>query len=397
MGSFDGAQVCDLVGIYILSLLSKFISSSDIGLYRDDGLIVLRKQSGRQIDQTRKKIIDCFKSIDFQIDIQTNLAEVDFLDVTFNLKNATYRPYKKPNDKISYIHTSSNHPPSILKQLPISIEDRLSRNSSCREIFNDVKGEYEEALLRSGFDVKLEYKAPVTRMNNNNTKKKQRKRKVIWFNPPFNKDVKTNIATKFLKLLDKHFPKNNKLNKIFNRSTVKVSYSCTNNITQIIQGHNKKIMSPARSNPQECNCRNECPLEGRCRTPNVLYQCVATTSTEPPKTYIGISKSEWKKRYSTHKTSFKLESHRNDTRLASYIWEMRDKLDETPKLRWSIIKTAPSYNTRSKRCILCLNEKLAIATFPDEENLLNKRSEMYQKCRHERQYILKNYDEKGIT
>ena len=62
-----------------------------------------------------------------------------------------------------------------------------------------------------------------------------------------------------------------------------------------------------------------------------------------------------------------------------------------------MMKTAPTYNPKSKRCLLCLNEKLAIATFPKEKNLLNKRSEMYQKCRHEQEYILENYDNRGVT
>ena len=45
----------------------------------------------------------------------------------------------------------------------------------------------------------------------------------------------------FLQVIDTHFPPANKLHKIFNRDTVKVSYSCTQNISQIIKGHNKKF------------------------------------------------------------------------------------------------------------------------------------------------------------
>ena len=41
MGSFDGAEVCELVGIYILCFLAKIIHKSDCGLYRDDGLLLL--------------------------------------------------------------------------------------------------------------------------------------------------------------------------------------------------------------------------------------------------------------------------------------------------------------------------------------------------------------------
>ena len=60
-----------------------------MGLYRDDGLIVLNNKNGQQTDRTRKKIVKIFKDTDFSIDITTNLVEVNFLDVTFNLLNET--------------------------------------------------------------------------------------------------------------------------------------------------------------------------------------------------------------------------------------------------------------------------------------------------------------------
>ena len=62
-----------------------FLQSSK-GLYRDDGLIVLNKVTSQKTDKIRKKIIQVFKDNGFSIDIVTNLAEVNFLDVTFNLK-----------------------------------------------------------------------------------------------------------------------------------------------------------------------------------------------------------------------------------------------------------------------------------------------------------------------
>ena len=49
-GSYDGAEICELVGIYILSSLSSIIHKNDFGLYRDGGLPVLRKVNGQQID-----------------------------------------------------------------------------------------------------------------------------------------------------------------------------------------------------------------------------------------------------------------------------------------------------------------------------------------------------------
>ena len=109
-----------------------------------------RNENGQQIDHTRKNI-RIFKDIGFDIDIETNSKEAHFLDITFNLNNGIYKPYKKPNDRLLYINKSSNHPPQIINQLPKIISDRLSRNSSNKEVFNTAKGEYEEALKRSGY------------------------------------------------------------------------------------------------------------------------------------------------------------------------------------------------------------------------------------------------------
>ena len=96
MGSYDGAEVCELVGLYILDELSKFLNKNDVGLYRDDGLIVLKNKNGHESDKIKKTIIKTFKTIGFQIDININLKVVDFLDVTFNLTENSYKPYKKP-------------------------------------------------------------------------------------------------------------------------------------------------------------------------------------------------------------------------------------------------------------------------------------------------------------
>ena len=99
------------------------------------------------------------------------------------------------------------------------------------------KIEYETALKISGYK-KVDFKYNLVYQNNN---KRSRQRNIIWFNPPFSQAVSTYIAKQFRDLLDKHFPQNNQLQKIFNRNTVKVSYSCTPNVGSIIKSHNKKL------------------------------------------------------------------------------------------------------------------------------------------------------------
>ena len=135
----------------MLTRLGTIIIKSDCGLYRDDGSVILRNVNGQQVDRTRKNIIKIFKEVGFGIDIETYSKVVELLDITFNLNNGIHKLYKKPNDRLLYINKSSNHPPQIINQLPKIISDRLSRNSSNKEVFNTAKGEYEEALKRSGY------------------------------------------------------------------------------------------------------------------------------------------------------------------------------------------------------------------------------------------------------
>ena len=57
-----------------------------MGLYRDDGLLILRGAAAKKKDKTRKNIIEIFKIIGFKIDIMAvSVLDVNFLDVTFNL------------------------------------------------------------------------------------------------------------------------------------------------------------------------------------------------------------------------------------------------------------------------------------------------------------------------
>ena len=130
MGSFDCAEICKLVDIHILSLLSNKLDKQSTGLYSGDGLVLLRNTSRQKTDQIRKNVIEIFKDASFKIKIKTNLHIVDFLDITFNLLDETYKLYKKPNHQLLYVNISSNHAPQIIKHLPRSISNCLLNKSS---------------------------------------------------------------------------------------------------------------------------------------------------------------------------------------------------------------------------------------------------------------------------
>ena len=183
----------------------------------------------------------------------------------FNLNNDTYRPYKKPNDL---------------------------------------------------FDFKLKF----NKTSNNHTKRNCQLN-IIWFNPPFSRAVSTIAGKRFLQLLRHHFLPSNKLHKIFNKNTVKVSYCCTQNVASIIKSHNKKLINTSIKNTLPCNCRkkHDCPLDGKCRAENVVYKCIASVHGNPNKVYLGTAEGDFRQRFYNHRMSFNNEGHSTGTTLSKYI------------------------------------------------------------------------------
>ena len=235
MGSYDGAETCELVGSFLLSQLQDL--NINVGLYRDDGLAITNA-TPRDTENIKKKICRIFNNNGLRITIEANKQIINFLDVTFNLNRSTYQPFTKPNTSLQYVHRESNHPPITTKNIPAGINKRLSSLSSDKASFDQAAPPYQKALDESGYHYTLQYEPAKAR------KRKHRQRNNIhWYNPPFSKSTSTNIGHKFLALVDKHFPKDHKLRKIFNRNTIKISYSCMNNTKQIIDNHNKRILT----------------------------------------------------------------------------------------------------------------------------------------------------------
>ena len=208
--------------------------------------------------------------------------------------------------------------------------------------------------------------------------------------------MKTKIGAKFLELVRKHFPAGHKLYPILNKNTLKISYSCMPNMKRIIQAHNNKILkqkAPLEKAQKNCTCqrKTECPLENKCNRQNVVYK--ATTQEENKKTYIGVAKN-FKKRYYSHKDTFRHEEKRSATALSEHVW--KQNLGSEPDIKWEIIATAQPYKTGQKACQLCLTEKLKILESINDRNSLNKRSEIAQKCRHKLFHTLAKSGSEGI-
>ena len=386
MGSFDGAETCELVGLFILNELTNTFEKGKVGLYRDDGLAVLKNASGHQADKVRKDTIRIFKDLGLDITIQVNLKIVNFLDVTFNLHDGTFQPYYKPNETPMYINVKSNHPPNIIKQLPSTINKRLNELSSNEEVFKKSAPFYNQALKASGYKETLKYNETSYRS------KRTRSRNIIWFNPPYSVNVRSNIAHLFLRLIDTHFKKGHRLHKVFNRNKVKVSYSCMPNVSSYIKSHNAKILTPPEtSTAKKCNCRKTtpCPLQGKCMINSVVYRGLVTNPQKSDTNYIGMTQGPFKDREREHRNSFTNTKKKTSSKIASHIWKEKDEGTPPSNVSWSVIDRAPAYRNGDRQCRLCLTEKYHIIFQPFQK--INKRSEIISKCRHENKFYLCNY------
>ena len=127
-----------------------------------------------------------------------------------------------------------------------------------------------------------------------------------------------------LHIVNKCFLKKHPLHKIFNRHTLKLSYSCMPNMKSTIASHNKTVLSnytstSATDHIKECNRRKkeQCPLEGQCLANNIVYQATVTSNTTT-ETNVGLA-TNFKKRYRNDTSSFRNHKKKNETELSKYI------------------------------------------------------------------------------
>ena len=187
MVSFDGAETHELVDCYILSRLSEKHGIS-IGLYRDDRLSAFNKKP-QEIEQIKKDICKIFRDNDLKITVEANVSNVNFLDVTLDLKSGKHSPYTKEGNTPLYVHKQSNHLPSILRNIQIS---------SDKDCFDKAKDPYQDALDKSGYKYNLQ---PV--LQNINpwyfTKEQEPPKKhPVVHNPPYSQNVETKVGKCFL-------------------------------------------------------------------------------------------------------------------------------------------------------------------------------------------------------
>ena len=150
--------------------------------------------------------------------------------------------------------------------------------------------------------------------------------------------------------------------------------------------------------PKKCNCQKRancpmcanCPMSGHCLNESIIYQAtVSTIDYKPDQTYVGLTATTFKARFSNHRASFKNPAIKYTTELSKYIWKLKEE-DVEYDITWKTLKQAKPYTPTSNRCNLCLWEKYYIICKP-ELATLNKRNELVNTCRHSSKFLLKNF------
>ena len=267
------------------------------------------------------------------------------------------------------------------------VVQRIRRLSKNKSTFDNYAREYFDELAASGHTIECtEHEEPVTTQT-----KRKRKRDIVYFHPPFCRSVKTKVGRIFRDLVSKHFTPNHILHKIFNKNTLKISYSCMPNMKTILNAHNRKLVdSKQPTDSAACNCskNNICPLNGNCLVKNVIYKATVSTPTDPKSdmVYIGSTRRSFKARYNEHKASFNSERNEPSSKLASHVRQIK-KNNQNFKINWQIVKRSRQTMQNINFCLLCNLERREIAE-AKRAGLLNSRNELITKCAHNRNLFL---------
>ena len=83
-----------------------------------------------------------------KVTTEANQKVADFLDVTLSLNMGRQMPCIKANDKPKHVHKNSMHPPCEIKNISLSINNKLSELSSDNAAFSSAAPVYSKGLKR---------------------------------------------------------------------------------------------------------------------------------------------------------------------------------------------------------------------------------------------------------
>ena len=205
--------------------------------------------------------------------MECNKTTVDYLDITLNLLDWTYKGYQKPEYRLFYVHKVFNHPPNTIKQITNTIEIRLSNHLSNLIVFamqqkikkRHSKNQYLQKLLIFLLIFKVSTSPKITMFT------------------VFSTEMTSQLAI----AAPKHTMKS------------------------IITNHNKTILDKNQTlYKKNFNCinKNTCPLNEECQVDNIIYQA---------------SEIPFKKQFAKHKKSFSNEQYKNETKVSKEVWNIK--------------------------------------------------------------------------
>ena len=168
-------------------------------------------------------------------------------------------------------------------------------------------------------------------------------------------------------------------------------------ISSYISSHNITTLNKSNTTnePQRtCNCNtvDSCPLNGKCLVPACIYQGTINVTNDEQRKYIGLSEPVIKGRVTDHMTSCTYIKYRTKSKLSQEYWTLLKSghpINKNEDIKFEILKKSVPYRAGSKKCNLCLWEKLII--MKNEESVINKRDEFVSKCRHTNKFMLSNF------
>ena len=100
-----------------------------------------------------------------------------------------------------------------------------------------------------------------------------------------------------------------------------------------------------------------------------------------------LGETPFKGHFRNHKKEFTHKKYRDSTELPKYIWQLKD-INITPTVTWKVVAMVFS-DIKINFCKLCLTETVFIINALDDSQLLNKKSELINTCRHQNKWFLK--------
>ena len=150
-----------------------------------------------------------------------------------------------------------------------------------------------------------------------------------------------------------------------------------------------KCSGRERRNAQarRCSCRDgsACPVGARCLRDNVVYRATVQHGGRAQR-YMGVAGDAFRAGCAGHRASFKHRTHRKRAELSNLMWDLKDG-GISCRLTWKLVAQAQPYKPGRMACNVCLCEKYNILI---NKNLINRKSELLNKCPHRRKYLTYN-------